>query len=882
MMDEVNLARETNGTALDGESNTMAVRPGPAHEAALRRHTGIPSLAVSPKNGRLWATFYGGVTPGEDSNSYVGLLTSADGGKSWKAVCVAEPEAGRRIFDPGLWVAPDGKLRWTLTSRACQPNPADNFRPYGGDHGDARTDRLLMAELDAESEPEDMPAFRQIADGVMMCKPIALRDGTWLFPVAHWREEPSACFHASTDGGRTFSLRGGVSHFPRENREFDEHTVVELKSGDLLTFIRAQKDPTCLESVSHDGGRTWAVGRKARFEHTNSRHFLMRLKSGNLLLVKNGPIDRNVGRKEMTAFLSTDDGATWTGGLMLDPRENVSYPDGDQAADGTIYIAYDHDRLGGQEILFAAFAEDEVLAGEVSRATSVLRGVVTRASPLDIDCGRQLFVDDVLIGSTDGVARHWNRPVKAENPVVWPGDGAGRGVKDDGKDANLTCATDGGLWWDPTRGKYRLWYQADWLGNICYAESADGLTWTYPDLGVVKGTNRVFEREDLDSWNVSPDYFSDAPYANWKLFISSPGGCTKDAAWASADGLAFDRIGTLGHSGDRTTVYGDPFRGTWVFSLRDFGDKGRCRAFYESRELKPRLWRFRDLEKAVTNAADYAGLPEPEPWLVATNRPNWQLYSFTAVPYESLMFGVMEILYNTPNDNKDSERAGLPKQTALHFCFSRDGKTYVPRDEADIAPSGWGSGKWDTGYLSVVGGICTVDDDRLTFHYSGLRGDRTRLAGNGNWWRNGMYSNGAIGIATLRRDGFAGMVADGRGMLTTKTLAFSGAHLFVNAECRFGSVRAEILDADGKPVPGFTADDCAPLAQTDATKAELVFKGGDLSRFGDGGVRIRFLLHCATLYAFWLSPSTQGESRGYVAAGGPAYPGLRDTGNGTT
>ncbi len=40
--------------------------------------------------------------------------------------------------------------------------------------------------------------------------------------------------------------------------------------------------------------------------------------------------------------------------------------------------------------------------------------------------------------------------------------------------------------------------------------------------------------------------------------------------------------------------------------------------------------------------------------------------------------------------------------------------------------------------------------------------------------------------------------------------------------------------------------------------------------------RIRFALRGATLYAFWVSPTPRGESRGYVAAGGPAYPGLRD------
>jgi hypothetical protein len=120
------------------------------------------------------------------------------------------------------------------------------------------------------------------------------------------------------------------------------------------------------------------------------------------------------------------------------------------------------------------------------------------------------------------------------------------------------------------------------------------------------------------------------------------------------------------------------------------------------------------------------------------------------------------------------------------------------------------------------------------------------------------------------------MVADGEGEIATKPVTFSGKHLFVNADCRFGSLAAEIVGANGKVIPGFSRNDCTAFAQADSTKTELVFKGGDLSSLAGKPVRFRFYLHCGTLYSFWVSPSERGESRGYVAAGGPAYPGLRD------
>jgi hypothetical protein len=48
--------------------------------------------------------------------------------------------------------------------------------------------------------------------------------------------------------------------------------------------------------------------------------------------------------------------ATWTGGLLLDERMNVSYPDSVQAPNLKIYVVYDHrGRFTAREILMAVF-----------------------------------------------------------------------------------------------------------------------------------------------------------------------------------------------------------------------------------------------------------------------------------------------------------------------------------------------------------------------------------------------------------------------------------------------------------------------------------------------------------------------------------------------
>ena len=339
--------------------------PTAAHALGTRRFEGVPSIAVSERSGRMWCTWYGGPTAGEDSNNYAVLATSADGGITWKEVLVADPDGAGpvRAFDPEVWLAPDGRLRWTWTERVA-PLAANSKNRYAGAMASAKDDKLMMLELDADSEPAGACVPRQIGRGVMMGKPTVLKDGTWLFPIAHWFESPSACVYATTDSGRTFTERGGVA-LPKDKRCFDEHQIVELQDGTLRCYMRTIKGPDGIwEAESKDQGRTWGAPHPSRVQNTSARFFVRRLASGNLLLVKNGRHCKDEGRRNLTAYLSLDDGKTWPYSLPLDEEcDGVSYPDGQQLPDGRILVAYDHDRVGAREILLATFREDDVRYG---------------------------------------------------------------------------------------------------------------------------------------------------------------------------------------------------------------------------------------------------------------------------------------------------------------------------------------------------------------------------------------------------------------------------------------------------------------------------------------------------------------------------------------
>ena len=162
---------------------------------------------------------------------------------------------------------------------------------------------------------------------------------------------------------------------PPETRGPDEPMIVERRDNSLWMLVRRQG---LAETVSKNSGKTWSPVTPSSLRHPTARFFLRRLKSGALLLVKHGPLDERVGRTDLMAFVSDDDGQTWQGGLTLDDREKVTYPDGVQAPDGTIYIVYDHNRTPNGEVLMATFNEDDVRAGKPVSGKIRLRGEVAR------------------------------------------------------------------------------------------------------------------------------------------------------------------------------------------------------------------------------------------------------------------------------------------------------------------------------------------------------------------------------------------------------------------------------------------------------------------------------------------------------------------------
>lgn len=362
--------------------------PGPEYAARTRRFQGIPGIERAPR-GRLWATWYAG-GPGEGPENYVVLVTSDDDGRTWSEPrLVVDPPGFVRAFDPCLWVDPSGAMWLTWAQGVGQ--------------FDGRSGVWAIRTRNPDSGRPEWSPPRRLSHGVMMNKPTVLGSGDWLFPAAMWwtvkpnlsrmneeyklglapdqmeglihdlGETNGANLLATSDGGKTFRLIRG----PRvPDAAFDEHMLVERRVGAWTVFVRTRYGIG--ESTSTDGGKTWSEGRDTGIHHANARFFIRRLRSGNLLLVRHDS-PKGLERSHLKAEISRDHGATWTGGLLLDERSNVSYPDGVESPDGKIYIVYDRERQHDQEILFATFREQDVLAGACRSQDCRLKQAINRA-----------------------------------------------------------------------------------------------------------------------------------------------------------------------------------------------------------------------------------------------------------------------------------------------------------------------------------------------------------------------------------------------------------------------------------------------------------------------------------------------------------------------
>lgn len=346
---------------------TVFCAPQGKYAPAARKHQGIPGVEITPE-GKLFISYYANSEPYEGPGNYAVIATSTDGGKTWREQTVIAPaEPNLRVFDPALWLAPDGVLR-VFFAMSRSPEAWHIF--------DGRAGVWVSECLDHRAEELQWSEPRRIGDGIMMNKPTVLHDGSWALPAALWSMAPAKMLPElaglyrsnillTSDGGKSFRLLPGPDV---PDRDFDEHVIVERRDHSLWMLVRTRYGIG--QSFSYDGGRNWTPGEDSRLGGPNSRFALRRLRSGRLCLINHvseqrlpGSVRNFSAREKLAVWLSDDDGASWYGRLMLNPGSGVSYPDFTEGNDGWIYAVYDCDRTRNGQVFLACFTEKDIAAG---------------------------------------------------------------------------------------------------------------------------------------------------------------------------------------------------------------------------------------------------------------------------------------------------------------------------------------------------------------------------------------------------------------------------------------------------------------------------------------------------------------------------------------
>jgi hypothetical protein len=481
---------------------------------------------------------------------------------------------------------------------------------------------------------------------------------------------------------------------------------------------------------------------------------------------------------------------------------------------------------------------------------------------IPIDIGRQLFVDDYLIESTTLTRRYHVARIHGASPVLRPETE----LELNHGHCPAAAPFNDGVWYDPADGLFKMWYHAGWFDQTALAISSDGIHWERPSLDVVPGTNAVIRPREgyrRDGGLVWLDSEA-SPGERFKMFLffRRPGGSGGEV-YSSADGIHWSDPISTSPCGDNSSFFHNPFRKRFVFSIRECWPH-RGRSYYEHPEfIQAAQWQ--QGQPAAWARTDSQDQPDP----LVGDEP--QLYDLNAVAYESILLGAFAVFYGP--ENSICAKRGEPKIIDLQLGYSRDGFHWSRPSRSAFISCSRQRGTWNYGYVHAAGGVCLVVGEELWFYHGAFSGHSPKLkpGESGPFPQdNAMYAGASTGLATLRRDGFASMDADDRGgTLTTRPVVFRGQYLFVNVESLNGEIRAEILDERGNALDPFRAEDCEAVSGNSTCCRIQWANAADLAVLKERPVRFRFHLRRGKLYSFWVSRDRSGESRGFLAAGGP-------------
>jgi hypothetical protein len=403
-----------------------------------------------------------------------------------------------------------------------------------------------------------------------------------------------------------------------------------------------------------------------------------------------------------------------------------------------------------------------------------------------------------------------------------------------------------------TRTGYRMWYHTlrpDDTNNDgsleLYATSTDGIHWTKPILNLRSwhgstSNNMYFTRPTAGGITSVMQTPSDpAPTQLYKFMNYDSGGFY--GAW-SPDGIH------VTDAPNNPVFTGGSDVGQFCWDPHTQLYRGYVKnSWYDWNGLKRRA-------VALTTTTNITGWPREslilwpdavdDRWVIPGSVQRTHFYGLSAFAYESMYIGLLWIFRAT---ELDGEMPGyLIGPCFVELVSSHDGVHWI-REEGDrppILPLG-PAGSWDDGMVFTARAPI-VEGDTIKLWYGGfdqVHGSSLKI------------TTGSIGLATLRKDGFASLDAGATtGTVLTKPLAGAGGALQVNYRAVGGSLKVEVLDENKNVIPGYGQVDCIALTGDGVTQTVTWATHAALP-LGAPRVSLRFILQNASLYSFMAGQS---------------------------
>lgn len=324
---------------------------GPETATGRYKH---PASITELANGDLYLAYYGGDGEYRPGTAVYGSR-KPKGESRWSPPVRIAEDPFYSAGNPVVWQAPGGVVwLWYVV------------RP-----GETWSTSRIAAKISRDgARTWSDSTFLTFEEGTMVqAAPIVLHDGDYLLPA--WKETGHNTEIVGPDSVSFFlrynpsTRRWSESTRVRSRVGNIEPTVAELSPGRLIAFCRrgggygpnAPGYPGYIvRTESSDGGRTWTQGAETGLPNPNAAIALLKLPSGNLLLVFN---DSLAERTPLTAALSKDGGRTWPIRFNLATgRNDFAYPYLILSRSGRIHLVYTTDRRS--TIVHTSFAEESL------------------------------------------------------------------------------------------------------------------------------------------------------------------------------------------------------------------------------------------------------------------------------------------------------------------------------------------------------------------------------------------------------------------------------------------------------------------------------------------------------------------------------------------